>query len=153
MRTAANVIPFPAMPREDVPLGKDPLLEAVGAGPADRVLVLGHPGAVTLSDVMRRGCRGVALFAAPPDRPEPAEVVVAPSIRSEEAGRAVAECARQALPVNGRLALRLIGDGTAALARVLVARLRAYGFDRVRLRGQAESALLVCRLPTATRAR
>ncbi|MBP0492077.1 hypothetical protein [Roseomonas indoligenes] len=125
------------------------LLEAAGAGQEDRVLCLGESGAETLCDALHRGCRGASAFREPPAHPDPVEIVVAPAIRSEEAGRAVADCARRALPSGGRLALRLIGEGTAALGRSIASRLRAYGFERVRLRGQAEGALMVYRLASA----
>ncbi|MCR0981514.1 hypothetical protein [Roseomonas populi] len=129
------------------------LLDAAGAGREDRVLCLGEAGAETLCDVLNRGCRGGSAFRQPPAHPDPVEVVVAPAIRSEEAGRAVADCARRALPSGGRLALRLIGGGTAAIARSVAARLRAYGFERVRLCGQAEGVLLVYRLSAAGKER
>ncbi|WP_338663623.1 hypothetical protein VQH23_00345 [Pararoseomonas sp. SCSIO 73927] len=125
------------------------LLDAAGAGREDRVLCIGEAGAETLCDALHRGCRGAAAFRQPPAHPDPVEVVVAPAIRSEEAGRAVADCARRALPSGGRLALRLIGDGTAALARSVAARLRAYGFERVRLRGEGEGGLMLYRLASA----
>ena len=128
------------------------LLGAVAAGSGDRVLFIGEAGGELLCEALHRGCRGGAAFRAAPAHPDPVEVVVAPAIRTEEAGRAVADCARRALPAGGRLALRLIGAGAAGLARSIAARLRAYGFERVRRRGQAEGGLLVYRLPAARRA-
>jgi len=122
------------------------LLGAASAGPDDRVLVIGEAAADTLCDAMRRGCRGGSAFRAAPAHPDPVEVVVAPTIRTEEAGQAVADCARRALPAGGRLVLRAVGQGAAELARGIAGRLRDYGFERVLLRGEAEGALIVCRL-------
>ncbi len=129
----------------------DILLDAVGAGPADRVLVLGRAGSAALLAAAHRGCRGGAAHVAPPAHPEPAEVVLAPAVASAEAGDAVARCARRALTEGGRLAVGLVGTASAALARSLVASLRAYGFERVRLRGNAEGATLVCRRAAGVR--
>ncbi|WP_458095914.1 hypothetical protein [Roseomonas sp. WA12] len=128
------------------------LLAAVAAGSGDRVLFIGEAGGELLCDALHRGCRGGAAFRAAPAHPDPVEIVVAPAIRTEEAGRAVADCARRALPAGGRLALRLIGDGAASLARSIAARLRVYGFERVGRRGQEDAGLLVYRLPAARRA-
>ena len=122
------------------------LLEAVSASQADRVLVIGEAAAETLCDALHRGCRSGSAFRTPPAHPEPVEVVVAPCVRTEEAGQAVLACARHALPAGGRLALRLVGAGAVSLARALAERLRTYGFERVRLRGQAEGALVHCRM-------
>jgi hypothetical protein len=122
----------------------DDLLGAVSAGHEDRVLVIGDAAADTLCDAMRRGCRGGSAFRTAPAHPEPAEVVIAPAIRTEQAGQAVAACAHRALPPGGRLALRAIGQGALEVARSIAERLRTYGFERVRLRGQAEGALVLC---------
>lgn len=124
----------------------DDLLAVVSAGPRDRVLVIGEAAADTLCDAMRRGCRGGSAFRAAPAHPEPVEIVVAPTIRTQEAGQAVVACARRALPAGGRLVLRAVGQGAAEMARGIADRLRTYGFERVRLRGQAEGALILCRL-------
>ena len=120
------------------------LLNAASAGPNDRVLVIGEAAADTLCDAMRRGCRGGSAFRAAPSHPDPVEVVVAPTIRTEDAGEAVAACARRALPAGGRLVLRAVGHGAAELARSIADRLRIYGFERVRLRAQADGALILC---------
>ncbi|WP_043839363.1 hypothetical protein [Muricoccus aerilatus] len=120
------------------------LLSAVSAGPNDRVLVIGGAAADTLWDAMRRGCRGGSAFRAAPSHPDPVEVVVAPTIRTEDAGQAVAACARRALPAGGRLVLRAVGHGAVELARAIADRLGTYGFERVRLRAQAEGALILC---------
>ncbi|TPG41863.1 hypothetical protein EAH89_28625 [Roseomonas nepalensis] len=116
------------------------------------MLVIGEAAADTLCDAMRRGCRGGSAFRAAPAHPDPVEVVVAPIIRTEEAGEAVAICARRALPAGGRLVLRAVGQGEAELARGLADRLRTYGFERVRLHGQAEGALVLCRLSSGSTA-
>lgn len=131
---------------------QDDLLEAVSAGRDDRVLVIGEAAADTLCDAMRRGCRGGSAFRTAPAHPEPVEVVIAPAIRTEEAGQAVAACARRALPAGGRLGLRAIGQGAVDVARKIAERLRTYGFERVRLRGQAEGALILCRLSAGSKA-
>jgi hypothetical protein len=68
--------------------------------------------------------------------------VLAPAVRSEAAGLAIASCARSALGTGGRLALRLVG-AAAASAGSLADRLREYGFERVRLRARAEGDLLL----------
>lgn len=127
-----------------LPAATPSLLGAVRAGAHDRILVIGAPSraADLMGDAIRRGCRGAAAFAAPPARPEPAEVVVAPRVETAEAGLAVAACARRALRRGGRLVMRALGAGAAGIA----ASLRDYGFERVRLRAQAEGdLLLVCR--------
>ena len=122
------------------------LLGAVAIGPSDRVLVIGEAAADTLCDAMRRGCRGGSAFRTAPAHPDPVDVVVAPIIRTEEAGQAVVACARRALPAGGRLVLRAVGQGAAEVARRLADCLRTYGFERVRLRGQAKGTLILCRL-------
>lgn len=126
-------------------LNGNDLLDAVTAGPGDRVLVIGASAADTLCDAMRRGCRGGSALRAPPAHPDPVEVVVAPAIRTEEAGQAVVDCAHRALGAGGRVALRAMGQGAAELARQIADRLRIHGFKRVRTRGQAEGALVFCR--------
>ncbi|MFH5926303.1 hypothetical protein [Roseomonas xinghualingensis] len=143
----------PSLRSHDVRPGRDDLLGAVSAGRDDRVLVIGESAADTLCDAMRRGCRGGSAFRTAPAHPDPVEVVIAPAIRTEEAGQAIAACARRALPAGGRLALRAIGQGALDVARKVAARLRTYGFERVRLRGQAEGALVLCRLSGGSKTR
>jgi hypothetical protein len=142
----------PSLRSHDIPpAGNDDLLGAVSVGSNDRVLVIGDAAADTLCDAMRRGCRSGSAFRTAPAHPEPVEVVIAPAIRTEEVGQAVAACARRALPAGGRLALRAIGQGAVEVARKVAERLRAYGFERVRLRGRAEGALVLCRLSGGSR--
>lgn len=129
------------------------LLDEAAAGPDDRVLIVGAPSAELLCEALRHGCRTAQEAAVPPKRPEPADVVVAPRIASEEDAMAVASCARRALadsPRGGRLALLVLGAGARALARSMVGKLRDYGFERIRLRARAEGdLLLVCRMSPA----
>jgi hypothetical protein len=136
--TAPAPSPMPAGPT---------LLEAVGAGPADRVLAVGAGAdAEVICAALRRGCRGAAVHPCPPPHPEPVEVVIAPRVEDEGAALAALACGRRALGAGGRMALRLLGKGAFALARALAAQLRRDGFERVRLRAQAEGdLLLVCR--------
>ncbi|MCO6419700.1 hypothetical protein JYK14_26550 [Siccirubricoccus sp. KC 17139] len=137
--------PLPApSPQRSVPAEpqEEELLTAAGAGPKDRVLVIGGRGVDAMCAALRRGCRSVLGLATPQRHPEAADLVVAPRIASAEAADAIAECARRALPAGGRLAL---GFSAAGLARGLAGRLKAYGFARARLRAQAEGgALLLC---------
>lgn len=128
------------------------LLDAATAGPDDRVLILGAPTAELLCEALRHGCRSALEIAMPPPRPEPADVVVAPALRSAEAAMAVVACARRALggnPRGGRLALSLAGTGARALAAAIRRQLRAAGFQGIRLAGAGDGLLLVGRLPGA----
>jgi hypothetical protein len=137
------------------------LLDEAGAGPEDRVLIIGAPDAELLCEALRHGCRAASEVMTPPAHPEPANVVVAPRVATEADAAAVASCARRALAaggLGGRLALSLLGRGGRALALTLVDRLRAYGFERITLRARAEGELLlVCflsrPLPAAVPAR
>ena len=142
----------PPQPPPAPPGGDAQLLDEAAAGPADRVLIIGATSAELLCEALRHGCRAAQEATLPPLRPEPADVVVAPHIGSEEAGAALASCARRALaasPAGGRLAL-LLRPGLSA--RRLARRLRDYGFERIRLRARAEGdLLLVCRMQPAIR--
>lgn len=128
------------------------LLDEAAAGPDDRVLIVGAPSAELLCDALRHGCRAALEVGVPPKHPEPADVVVAPRVASEDAAAAVALCARRALAeskAGGRLALSLLGSGARAIARPVAERLRSYGFERIRLRARAEGdVVVVCRLRT-----
>jgi hypothetical protein len=144
----------PSLRSHDMPPAQDgDLLGALSVGSNDRVLVIGDAAADTLCDAMRRGCRSGSAFRTAPAHPEPVEVVIAPAVRTDEAGQAVAVCARRALPAGGRLALRAIGQGAVEVARKVAERLRTYGFKRIRLRGQAEGALVLCRLSGGSKTR
>ena len=148
--------PLPWEPPPAAPGGDAQLLDEAAAGPGDRVLIIGATSAELLCGALRHGCRAAQEATLPPLRPEPADVVVAPHVGSEEAGAALASCARRALAesaAGGRLALLLRpGTGARALARRLARRLRDYGFERIRLRARAEGdLLLVCRLQPAIR--
>ena len=124
------------------------LLDEAEARPDDRVLIVGAPSAELLCDALRHGCRAALEVNAPPKRPEPVDVVVAPRIASEDAAAAFALCARRALAgskTGGRLALSLLGARAIALS--VAGRLRSCGFERIRLRAQAGGdVVLVCRL-------
>ncbi|HEY4252409.1 MAG TPA: hypothetical protein VGM87_14450 [Roseomonas sp.] len=127
-----------------LPAANPSLLGAVRAGAHDRILVIAASAraADVMGDAIRRGCRAAAAFVSPPAHPEPAEVVVAPRVETTEAGLAVAACARRALRRGGRLVMRAASAGAAGI----VAAIRDDGFERVRLRAQAEGdLLLVCR--------
>lgn len=127
------------------------LLDEAAARPDDRVLIIGAPNADLLCDALRHGCRSALEVVRPPTHPDPAEIVVAPRVASETEAVAIALCAQRALAASGsggRVALSLLGQAARSLARSLVNRLRAYGFERIRLRAQAEGdLLLVCLLP------
>jgi hypothetical protein len=122
------------------------LLDEIGASTDDRVLVVGGTTADLLCASVRRGCRSAMGVAKAPAHPEAAEVVVAPRVCSLEQAEEIAFCARKALlhgTHEGRLAMRLLGIGTARLARVLVTRLNALGYAGVRLRRGKGDALVV----------
>ena len=141
---------LPPAPPPAAPGGDAQLLDEAAAGPGDRVLIIGATSAELVCTALRHGCRAAQEATLPPLRPEPADVVVAPRIGSEEAAAALAACARRALaasPAGGRLAL-LLRPGAGAIAR----RLRDYGLERLRLRARAEGELLlVCRMQPAIR--
>lgn len=132
------------------PPGPDEALAAAGAGPEDRVLVLGTGGAEVLCAALRRGCRAATGVVAPQRHPEPADVVVAPRVATREEALAVADCARRALrgaACRGRLAIGLAGARIGSLARMIGRVTAAHGFTRARLRARAEGGvLLVCDL-------
>ncbi|MBC9176613.1 hypothetical protein [Pseudoroseomonas ludipueritiae] len=122
------------------------LLDEVEASAEDRVLVVGGTTADLLCASVRRGCRSAMGVAKAPAHPEAAEVVVAPQVCSLEQAEEIAFCARKALlrgAHDGRLAMRLLGTGTARLARSLVTRLNALGYTRLRLRRTKGDALVV----------
>ncbi|RMI25137.1 hypothetical protein EBE87_11075 [Pseudoroseomonas wenyumeiae] len=121
------------------------LLDEVGASAEDRVLIVGGTTADLLCASVRRGCRSAIGVAKAPAHPEAAEVVVAPRVCSLEQAEEIAFCARKALlhgSHEGRLAMRLPGAGEARLGG-LVARLKALGYVRVRLRHARGDALVV----------
>lgn len=122
------------------------LLDEVEASAEDRVLVVGGTTADLLCASVRRGCRSAMGVAKAPAHPEAAEVVVAPRVCSLEQAEEIAFCARKALlhgAHEGRLAMRLLGVGTARLAGGLVRRLNALGYAGVRLRRARGDALVV----------
>jgi len=132
--------------------GRPSLLDEAAAGPEDRVLIIGAPDAELMCDALRHGCRSAVELSAPPRRPEAADIVLAPRVVTKEQAGAIVHCARLALAAarSGRLA---IGLATRAMARELTARLRDYGFNRIRLRARAEGdLLLLCRMPEPARA-
>jgi hypothetical protein len=112
------------------------LLDAVRAGPQDRVLVVGGGSAELLCASIRRGCRSAMGCNLPPLHPAPADAVLAPRVRDAEEAIGIAGCARRALMGgrHGRLALRLAGQDAAAAARAVARRLAALGYDRIRCR-------------------
>ncbi|WP_426956268.1 hypothetical protein [Muricoccus radiodurans] len=142
----------PATPAAREEPGGEALLRTAGAGPEDRVVAIGPGGAETLGAALRRGCRAASGLARPTGHPDPADVVVARGIHSEEDALPVLEAGRRALSDGlrgGRLVLSLLGAG---LARRLVARLAERGFTRVQLLPQREGGvLLLCALPAPVR--
>lgn len=136
---------FPAAPPNEA--ADDDLLAAAAAGPEDRVLVVGgRRRADLLCAALRRGCRSALGVDGPQRRSEPADVVLAPGVASAEEAASVAESAKRALAAagaagarGGRLALRLLGTGVAALGRDVSRLLLARGFERVRPRARAAS--------------
>ena len=135
-------MPDPDHPARFNPMGD--ILDLVDTRPEDRLLLV-YRGPELLCSALRHGCRSAVSLATPPRHPEPADLVVAEDVASEEQAVAVAESARRALGRDGRLALRLRA-GAAGLARGLGARLRACGFTRVRRRAEPDGAvLLLCR--------
>lgn len=118
------------------------ILDLVETRPEDRLLIV-HGGPELLFSALRHGCRSAISVVTPPRHPEAADLVVAEDVASQEDAIAVAECARRALGRDGRLALRL-RVGAASVARGLGARLRAYGFSRVRHQRADGALLLLC---------
>ncbi|MFC0409116.1 hypothetical protein [Roseomonas elaeocarpi] len=127
----------------------DDLLDATGAGPQDRVLIVGGSGADLLCASVRRGCRSAVGMARPSTHPEPADVVLAPDVRTAEDASSVAASARRALIAGrqgGRLALRLLAGG-APLVGEVVRRLQQQGFAGIRATmSSGRGLVLTCRL-------
>jgi hypothetical protein len=124
---------------------------ATAAGPEDRVLVLGRERADLLCAALRRGCRSAIGLVAPERHPDPADVVIAPRVATQEEAFAIADCAHRAMrgaARRGRLVIGLVGASAAGLGRVLMHGLVGYGFTRGRLRARGEGrVLLICDMP------
>ncbi|MCU0502817.1 MAG: hypothetical protein MUC51_13825 [Anaerolineae bacterium] len=127
------------------PAGDD-LLEAAVAGPEDRVVAIGGERADLLCAALHRGCRSAIGMVVAERHPEPADIVVASRVTTQEQALAAAECARRALRGavrRGRFALGLVGADAASLARSLQWGLVGYGFTRPLLWPRVNGGLLL----------
>lgn len=121
------------------------MLDAVEAGPADRVMVVGGTTADLLCASIRRGCRGAVGLATAPAHPDPADVVLAPRVSTAEEALGIARSALRALrgsARHGRLVVRLIGQGAQVRARELALALAALGFARIQIGRRAGGVLV-----------
>ena len=142
-----RAVPLHQLPRNSIVGQSDPLLLALGPVDGAHALVIGGAALPTLCALIGGGCAGatqVSLHERPVALPEQVEFALVPRVESLAEAATAAALASRALMTGGSIALR---DASGGLAPAIADLLRRHGFRAVRVRADADGAIVTGQRP------